>query len=264
MTDHDPLDDLASAHLDGTTSPDEAAQVAADPALLARVEALRAVRAAVREVPSVDPARRDAAITAALAAFDEAGRDEPSDGRAFVTSLTEVRARRGPPARMLRLVGAAAVVLLLAALVPLVAHLGGSSDSDDSGATSAEAGSAIGDDGGGDFDRSGADPTTTATDEQAIESAPLGEYDSLDDLAAAVRGYRAPDYSFDSPDDVESRCASDLLSESTADGGAIVGRRTASISGTPVLVVITSDADGDRRLRVYRVDDCALVGELPL
>jgi hypothetical protein len=264
MTDHDPLDDLASAHLDGTTSPDEAAQVAADPALLARVETLRAVRAAVGAMPPVDPARRDAAITAALAAFDEAGRDEPSDRRSSVTSLTEVRARRGPPARMLRLVGAAAVVLLLAALVPLLAQLGGSHD-DQAGDATSEA--ASGADGGREDDRSGAesaDPTTTAADHGLLESAALGEYDSLDDLAAAVRGDRAPDHYVDSNDGENPRCASNFSSEAAAGAAELVGRRSASISGTPVQVFITSDADGNRRLRVYRVDDCALVGERPL
>ena len=263
MTDHEPLDDLASAHLDGTTSPDEAAQVAADPALLARVEALRAVRAAVGAMPPVDPARRDAAITAAVTAFEEAGREEPSNGRARVTTLSEVRARRGPPARILRLVGAAAVVLLLAALVPLVANLGSSSDDADSAGDAAfeETGSSI----GGDTDGASAPEATedaATTGDQRTNTVALGDYDSLDELAAAVRGDRAPNYSLGLPDRAESAsCASDGLLEPSAGGASIVGRRTASISGAPVLVIITSDADGDRVLRVYRVADCSLVGE---
>ena len=58
MTDPHDLDELASAHLDGATSPEEAALVDADPALQARVEELRAVRDAVwaRCPPSTRPA----------------------------------------------------------------------------------------------------------------------------------------------------------------------------------------------------------------
>ena len=87
MTDHDPLDDLASAHLDGVTTPEEAARVAADPELVARVEALRAVRAAVASSPAADPDRREQAIAA--------GRlDNPIDSRG-----------RGETAQLLRALG---------------------------------------------------------------------------------------------------------------------------------------------------------------
>ena len=75
------FDELASAHLDGATTPEEAARVAADPALQARVEELRRIRDAVAEVPSVDPARRDAAIAAALAAFADDGSADGRDAR---------------------------------------------------------------------------------------------------------------------------------------------------------------------------------------
>jgi hypothetical protein len=68
MTDDalDPRDELASAHLDGATTPDEAAQVAGDEDLEARVAAFAASREAVRAVGGpVDEARREAAIAAA-------------------------------------------------------------------------------------------------------------------------------------------------------------------------------------------------------
>ena len=72
------LDELASAHLDGATTPEEAARIAADPSLQARVEALRQVRAALGEVPPADPVAREAGIAAALEAFAEATPTERS------------------------------------------------------------------------------------------------------------------------------------------------------------------------------------------
>lgn len=72
MTDeHDDLPDerrlLASAYLDDELSPADRARAEADPAVLAEVEALRSVRAALAAVPAPDPGRRDAAIAAAVA-----------------------------------------------------------------------------------------------------------------------------------------------------------------------------------------------------
>ena len=73
MTDDtfDPRDELASAHLDGATTPTEAEEVAGDPELAARVEGFAATREAVRtgDLP-IDEERRETAIAAALAAFD--------------------------------------------------------------------------------------------------------------------------------------------------------------------------------------------------
>ena len=274
MTDHDPLDDLASAHLDGATSPEEAARIAADPALQARVDALRAVRAAVGATPSVDPVRRDAAIAAALAAFEDAGRED-TDGRprAPVTSLTEVAARRGPSTRMLRLVGAAAVVLLLAALVPLVASLELSSDDDSAQDSFTETGAAIGDEdasGGEGAPEAAAGTTSTASDQRANPLLALGEYDSLDDLAASLDqtpGLASGGYAFEDGDDDgdagadSPTCFGALPTAETATGAQIVGRALASIGGVPVVVAITTDDEGHRSLRAYRADDCTLLGE---
>ena len=100
--------------------------------------------------------------------------DAPLVGAAAASSARRPRAPRGPARRRLR------------------RRSGGDATTE----------AAIGDDGGDGNYRSGAesaDPTTTASDEQAIEGAALGEYDSLDDLAAAVRGDRAPSYSLDCP-----------------------------------------------------------------
>jgi hypothetical protein len=74
MADHDLPDDteLASAYLDGEVTAAERARVEGDPALLAEVERLRRVRAAVADVPPATATARESAIAAALAAFDEA------------------------------------------------------------------------------------------------------------------------------------------------------------------------------------------------
>ncbi|MET0902255.1 MAG: hypothetical protein ABWZ52_03355, partial [Acidimicrobiales bacterium] len=115
MTDPHELDDLASAHLDGATTAEEAARVAADPVLRARVEELRAVRDALAQVPPVDAAVRDQAIATALSALDED--DGPVAPVAPVTELTA--RRRGRSRSVARAVSAAAVVVLLAVLVPV-------------------------------------------------------------------------------------------------------------------------------------------------
>jgi hypothetical protein len=72
MADHDEFDDteLASAYLDGEVSEVERARVEGDASLLAEVERLRTVRAALGDVPPASSATREAAIAAALSAFD--------------------------------------------------------------------------------------------------------------------------------------------------------------------------------------------------
>jgi hypothetical protein len=70
--------ELASAYLDGEATADERARVEEDPALLAEVERLRRVREAVATTSPAPPAQRDAAITAALSAFDELRARDPS------------------------------------------------------------------------------------------------------------------------------------------------------------------------------------------
>jgi hypothetical protein len=73
MADHDEFDasELASAYLDGEVSDDERARVESDAALVAEVERLRRVRAALGDVPSASAPSREAAIAAALSTFDE-------------------------------------------------------------------------------------------------------------------------------------------------------------------------------------------------
>ncbi len=69
--DLDPLDELLSACLDGTADETGRAAIDNDPASADRLARLRSIVAAVGEIPPPDPAERDNAISAALAAFDE-------------------------------------------------------------------------------------------------------------------------------------------------------------------------------------------------
>jgi hypothetical protein len=268
MTDHhlpdpdaDDLDALASAHLDGATSAEEAARVAGDPALQARVEELRAVREAVAALPPVDTARREVAIAAALAAFAEDGAAaSASPPLAPVTSLATVTARRRPsPTRVMRVVGAAAAVVLLAALVPLLGKLGGS---DDDAASTAEDAGAVADtiDGGAPMAEGGA-AMPTSTTAASVELA-LGRFDDLADLVAALE--EPPHAVLDAPGTesagdagADARCAVDR--ETAASGSGQVTAATATVADEPVIVLLLTDADGARSVRVLDAATCSVL-----
>ncbi len=132
-------DDLASALLDGLLTGDEAAAARRRPDVVARAAEMDAARSAVRAVPSPDPAARDRAVAAALAAFDDeaipagaggppAATASPSGEQGVAADLdarrrAHARARgRGAP----RWLGAAAAVA--AALVGVAGLVAVSSD----------------------------------------------------------------------------------------------------------------------------------------
>ena len=124
MTDHDlpepdERDLLASAYVDGETTPEEAARVEADPALLARAADFRTARALVASPPPPPPGALDAAVREAL--VDPA--DQPvvlADARHRRRALTWL----GPAA-------VAAVVLLVLLALPIVLLGVGSTDDSD-------------------------------------------------------------------------------------------------------------------------------------
>lgn len=125
----DRLDDLASAHLDRVTTAREDQEIAQDSEVEARIDAMRRVRNALRSsTQPTDPDRRDRAISAALAAFDDLHRG----GSIEPTGVTRLASGRSLSPRA-RILSAAAAVLLLAALVPALARLG----RDDSNPTTA-------------------------------------------------------------------------------------------------------------------------------
>jgi hypothetical protein len=256
MTDPHDLDELASAHLDGTTSPEEGARLAADPDLMARVEAradeLRAVRLALAEPPAVDAGRRDAAIAAALDAFDE--EVAPAGAAATVTPLAP---RRGLSPRTVRALGAAAVLLLVAVLVPLLAHR---RDDDDS-ASFESTGQALettvaGSDGDSPLNDKSLAPEAQQDAGPGAVAAPtssyLGSFEDVDALAAAVADDTAratSQRSFDAEDSNSGSLCVPLTSSTSAVWFAAVGR-------TQVEVHVDTASDGTRTMTVLERGTC--------
>jgi hypothetical protein len=133
-------DELASALLDGEHTDDP---LAADPVVRQRVEQLRTAAEAVRaQVPPAPAGARDAAVVAALHALDTHALDTRDPERTSDPTASPARwwhRGAGTPERRLRLLGAAAAVLLVLAAIPVVASLSRPSD-DDTASADAEAG----------------------------------------------------------------------------------------------------------------------------
>ena len=129
---HDP-DTLASAYLDGELTDDERRAAEADPAVMAEVEQMRSLRADLADVASPSVAAREAAVSAAMAAYHDqfdapvtsAPRSEPSEHIAAVVPMWR---RLASP----QWLGAAAAATVLVVAVGVVAGRTGDG-SDDSG-----------------------------------------------------------------------------------------------------------------------------------
>jgi hypothetical protein len=119
--------ELASAYLDGEATAAERALVESDAALMALVERLRQVRYAVADVPPAPPSVRDAAIAAALAAFDElpVGAAPPEQPVA-PPKVASLERRRQMRQMQILTAAAAAAVLVIGGFV--VANRGGDDD----------------------------------------------------------------------------------------------------------------------------------------
>ncbi len=272
----DPRDELASAHLDGETTPAEAARVAADPEVAARVAAFEEVRNAMRAEVAADPHRRDAAIAAALAALDE-GSEQPGGPGGGVTPISA--ARRGR-LRWARAVGVAAAAVLVAAVVPML--LDGDEGGEDM--ASREAAPSLEDDSAGDrpaeegqagsaFDAGpGAAGGGGSTELSAAAIRDLGAHGDLATLTDAVRAtldpaagpeadLPAPLSGEAAPSERTVDCLRRTAEAVLATGSATVTLEgTATLDGLPVVVVVGTAADGTRVLVVARPDDgCATV-----
>jgi hypothetical protein len=256
MTDPHHLDDLASAHLDGATTPEEAAVVEADPQLLARVEELRAVRAVLAEVPAVDATARERAISAALATFHEGA--DPDPDAAAAAAIRPLAPRRGLSPRTVRALGAAAALVVLALLVPLLADR---SDDDDETASLEETGAALDGDVAPSAEGGAAtpEPGSAASGDAATGSVALAEvlgaYEDLDALAAAVAASDAQERA------AEDQSSTDLgppLCQPGPAGGTLIG--LADVAGQDVEVYLSS-VDGTERIIVLERGTCERVGE---
>jgi hypothetical protein len=239
---------------------------------MARMAEIESTRAALRgaPVPPSDPAVRERAIAAALAAFDDAA-SPPAAPRAPVGDLAARQDRRGPRRRgRPRWLGAAAAVAVLAAAAAGLATLGTSSNSDDV-ATSAGAPEAGGSASEGVQEESGAAadapaPGGGADDETLAEEVPpgaphaagdLGSFASADDLrtraardadstGATDGGGEAAASAGDLLPDLRSSCGTDLPGP-LEDGDTVVRLwGTATFQGGPVDVLVIRTPDGDR------------------
>lgn len=275
MTDDhlDPLDELASAHLDGLTTADEDARIAADPDLRRRVAAMQAVRDALREPPpAVPPSVRDAAIAAAVA--QAAAADDLRTARAR-------RASRRPLGR--RALGVAAALVLLALAVPLLVSLDGD-DEETANVATGDASEAAGD--GPEavperhpYDRAeggaAAEEDAGATDQAsgpvggaAASRAHLGRFGDLAELEAAVRDRASEQSPLSGPSPATSGTgeaphrelceAPDTLEP----GSAVVFVAEAVVGGRAVVVAVVEASDGSRSMQVVTAGPpCELVAE---
>ena len=239
MTQSEPLDELASAYLDGATTPVEAARVEADPELLARVEALRAVRVALTVAPLVDDERREQSIAAALAAYDE--QHQVPSSAAALGSLTPLTSRRrGPSPRAWRVVGAAAAVAALAALVPLLASLSSDTSSDDSATAPVADDAAGGTDAQVPLGAAEAGNSTSTTTARGYLV--LGSFQSDDALVQALRDTPIDEQAATAPDGVGDplSCVDDLVA-GLPEGAIPILVATATVAGEATAVVVTPD-----------------------
>jgi hypothetical protein len=288
------LDELASALLDGLLTDDEATAAKRDPAVMARLAELAAVREAVRRSPArPDPVVRERGLAAALAAFnagDEAGEQRGTGASAGTTvsplgrrpAARPASAYRGTPWRPRGSAGrrwltAAAIVLAVVGLGVLASNWDTGSDSDDTAASGS-------DDAGRSGNATEEEPESGAAEERATPSvAPsgivdLGDVDSPDALAERARSARADGspnpqgqaYSGEDAADeggggvpLAGRCAdSAVAGRLPAAGETIVMEARATLDGHRVDVWVLA---GDGKERVVAVDaSCAVVVDQPL
>lgn len=273
-------DELASAVLDGAATPEEAALVAADPALTARVEALRAARDRLRsaEAAPVDPERREIAIAAALAAFDELERGDA--GREPVVAPVPLAARRRPGSvpRVWRYVAIAAAIVAGVLVVPLIGGLDGGDEEDledfasempertttmDASADGSEA-AGVGD--------AALDEPMVAPD-PAEESAPalggprlvphLGAFEDVAALELAVveaTGQPSGGSATDDQGQAAPACEEPIV---PVEDGAVVLELGATLVDAEVTVLVLERPDGSRTVRVLD-GACAVVHDAPL
>jgi len=276
MTDADDRrDDLASGLLDGTL-PDEAAGAARrDPAVTARVAELAAARDRLRQVPPPDPAARDRAVAAALAAFD------PAADRDRVADLASARQRRAAGAP--RWLGAAAAAVAVVAAVAGLAVMAGDSQDEDQATSSEslsdeagdqEASSEAADDSAADAAGEDGGAGSAAPDATLAAGGDLGSFTdaaALVDRVAAELGGGGFSVDQDAPRTQESPapapgtgCAqASLPPAARRDGASFVG--TAEVAGTLVDVWVVPDPDAGDELRVVAVSAaCEAVVDQPL
>jgi hypothetical protein len=285
------LDELASALLDGLLTGDEATAAKRDPAVVARLAELAAVREAVQRPPAgPDPVARERGMAAALAAFDagdEAG-EQRGTGISAGTTMSPL-GRRAPAARPAaarrgtprpprgtagrRWLTAAAIVLAVVGL-----GLGVVATNRDTGSDSSDTAASSSDDAERSDNATEEQPEGGAAEERAAPSVPpggvvdLGDVDSPEALAEVVRSARVEG----SPSDVGQAFGEDAADEG---GGVPLAGQCADgalpTAGETIVLEARATLDGDRvdvwvlaadgKERVIAVDaTCAVVVDQPL
>lgn len=180
-------EEATSAAVDEEATSEEASHLADCAICQAGVARLRSVQAAVAAPVALDGSAREAAVTAALGAFDT---DTAGAARsAVVAPFAALRSRRRSPSRrgadLAPWLGLAAVLLLLVLAVPLLGGLGGG-DGDEAASTDATAaGSAEGGD-------AAEDSATAMAAAPAVDVGDLGALDPGVDLRSVVDGALGP------------------------------------------------------------------------
>lgn len=272
VPDADPLDELASAVLDGEAAPGDPAL--RDQALTNRIaEFERVARVVGAPVDAADGARRDTAIAAALAAW---GTTAPGDAP-VVDELAAARARRR--AGGLKVAGIAAAVAAIAAFGGLVLRGGDSAEdtaASDSGTATAnaeafgeqdaderdDAGDDAGGDAGGETVDSAAGAPPGDPESTASLLGDLGEFADLEALVAAAptavqRGIRV-DAFLD-----ESGCADPLPDDVVGSATARLAQAPDGTTGPTPVVVAVLDRSGRPFVQVYDAETCELLAERP-
>lgn len=236
VPDVDPLDEVASALIDGEATDAERAR-AAEPEVVARMATFEAVvRRMALPVEPPTAAQRERAVLAALVAADEPDRADEE--------IVSLAARRGRPPTWLPAV--AAVVVVLAGFGLYVAAAGTSSDSEDS-ATAGPVTDAAAEAGGGAFGGAGVDEEATFEAPSAgssAEGAPpndLGDLADLDALEDAARAYAAP---FEAARDTDAGTTQTLAVVPCQEfvGEPLVVAATARLEGRAVTVAVLGRA----------------------
>jgi hypothetical protein len=300
MSDRPPVDDeLATALVDGEATPEEQARLADDPALAARVEQLRAVRAMVGATPEPPPAEaREQAIRAALAeaALAEAATSAPvaagagsgpAAGSPPPLPPVDLDARRNRRRAWLPAAAAAAVALVLgfgalgalsgrdqgnddvATFVARDGSTEGGAESDRAGENALAGGGATTTAGAATTlaaaDAGGADPTqgtTSASGDAAL--AQLGPVDDEAALVAALQAARTTVAANPEPTPAPSTIATSEQPPPAAacpapDGAAVVAE--VIWQGQPAWVAVGGSPEV---ATVISAGDCAVLAEVRL
>lgn len=270
----DAADELASAYLDGAVTAAERAQVEADESLRARVEALAAVRTSVRATVPVDEARREAALAAALAAAEEPGGVLAAPPAASPAVPLAARWRSVERTRTVRYLAVAAAVAVVALAVPLLDRLGTEDDDADTAsvALDAEASAPAGRDAAEESAMDDAAGGSAGSPPEALMADDLGPFDDLDALAATLR--EQPELAADAYVASTTAGGAEAMTSTTlaaCDGqltlpadAEVLLDATATLAGTPVVVVVHRLPGGEPQLLVAAVDGCTTLVDQPL